>query len=189
MKIMIDAGHGYNTPGKQTVDGMKEYEFNRAVAIEMKKRLTSYEGVTILFSHSDEKDVPLNERTTKANQAKVDLFVSIHANAHGNGKEWTSAEGIETFIYTSRPKTALSLASKVQEALVHRTGRKNRGVKLAGFHVLKATKMTAILCECGFMTNKTEAKLLRTAVYQKTCAKAIVEGIELFYKLSKQTKE
>ena len=185
MRIMIDAGHGYSTPGKQTVDGMKEYEFNRAVAIEMKKIFTSYQGVTIYFSHSDEKDVPIIERTTMANQAKVDLFVSIHANAHGNGKGWTSAEGIETFVYISRPKTALGLASKVQAALIHRTGRKNRGVKSASFHVLKATKMTAILCECGFMTNKTEAKLLRTADYQKSCAKAIVEGIESYYKLSK----
>jgi N-acetylmuramoyl-L-alanine amidase len=184
MKIMIDAGHGYSTPGKQTVDGLKEYEFNRAVAIAMKKILTSYEGVTIYFSHSDEKDVSLLERTTMANKAKVDLFVSIHANAHGSGKEWTAAEGIETFVYTSQPKTALALASKVQSALIRHTGRKNRGVKTASFYVLKATKMTAILCECGFMTNKTEAKLLRTADYQTTCAKAIAEGIVSYYKIS-----
>lgn len=183
MNIMIDAGHGYNTPGKRTVDGMREYEFNSAVASEMKKLLSHYEDVTVYFSHSDERDVPLHERTTKANQLKVDLLVSIHANAHGNGKEWTSAEGIETYVYTSRPKAALALATLVQEKLVQQTGRKNRGVKTASFHVLKATHMTAILCECGFMTNKTEAQLLSTSRYQKTCAQAIVDGVVSYYKL------
>jgi N-acetylmuramoyl-L-alanine amidase len=186
MKVMIDAGHGYETDGKRTVDGMKEYEFNRAVAIETKKRLSEYEQVTVHFSHSDKIDVSLNERTRKANQANVDLFVSIHANAHGNGREWTSAEGIETYIHSSNPKTAYELAKIVQAHLVKRTSRKDRGVKTANFHVLKATKMTAILCECGFMTNKTEAKLLRTDNYRHACAEAIVHGIASYYKLKKK---
>jgi N-acetylmuramoyl-L-alanine amidase len=183
LKIMIDAGHGYETSGKRTVDGMKEYEFNRAVANEMKQLLANYEDVTILFSHSDKVDVPLSERTAKANQAKVDLFVSIHANAHGNGREWTSAEGIETFVYVSKPKGAFELAGIVQANLVRHTGRKDRGVKTANFYVLKETSMTAILCECGFMTNKNEANLLQTNAYRHACAEAIVKGIVSYYKL------
>src|SRR5688500_14775917 len=106
MKIMVDAGHGYETAGKRTVDGMKEYEFNRAVANEIKKLLDVYENVTVQFSHSDKEDVPLSERTAKANQSSIDLFLSIHANAHGNGREWTTAEGIETYVYLSKPKAA-----------------------------------------------------------------------------------
>jgi len=187
MKIVIDAGHGYGTPGKRTVDGMKEYEFNRAVANEMKKLLLQYEGVTVLFTHSDQRDVPLNERTVKANREKAALFISIHANAHGSGKEWTSAEGIETYVYTTKPHAAYQLAKTVQDELIQHTSRKNRGVKTANFHVLKATTMTAILCECGFMTNKAEAALLRASHYRLTCAKAIVNGIERYYKLTKTT--
>ncbi|MDQ0233486.1 N-acetylmuramoyl-L-alanine amidase [Metabacillus malikii] len=186
MKMMIDAGHGFETPGKRTVDGMREYEFNRAVANEMKRLLAGYENVTTMFSHSDQKDVPLLERTRKANQANVDVFISIHANAHGNGKEWTSAEGIETFVYESKPKEALGLAKAVQAELIKLTGRKDRGVKTASFHVLKATKMTAILCECGFMTNKFEASLLRTPGYRNLCALAIVNGLATYYKLKKK---
>ncbi|WP_368657917.1 N-acetylmuramoyl-L-alanine amidase [Metabacillus halosaccharovorans] len=185
MKIAIDAGHGYETPGKRTVDGMKEYEFNRAVAGEMKKLLEKYEGVTVLFTHSDQRDVPLNERTTKANKEKVDVFISIHANAHGNGNQWTSAEGIETYVYTTKPKTATRLAQMVQNELISSTKRKDRGVKTANFHVLKATSMTAILCECGFMTNKEEAVLLQTSSYRLTCAKAIVDAIVKYYQLTK----
>jgi N-acetylmuramoyl-L-alanine amidase len=183
---MIDAGHGYETVGKRTVDGMKEYEFNRTVANEMKKLLSDYEHVTVLFSHSDHSDVPLIARTTKANQAKVDLFVSIHANAHGNGSAWTSAAGIETFVYLTKPKKAYELAKIVQANLVARTLRIDRGVKLANLHVLKATNMTAILCECGFMTNKHEAHLLRMDEYRHTCAKAIVHGIATYYQLVKK---
>lgn len=183
MKIMIDAGHGYETPGKRTVDGMREYEFNRAVANEMKKLLHRYSGVTTLFSHSDKQDVPLYERTKKANQANVDLFVSIHANAHGNGKEWTSASGIETYVHSSKPKTAFALAKIVQAELIKETKRKDRGVKTASFHVLKETKMTAILCECGFMTNKVEAQLLKEQAYRHACATGIVNAIVTFYKL------
>lgn len=185
MKIAIDAGHGYETPGKRTVDGMKEYEFNRAVAGDMKKLLEKYEGVTVLFTHSDQRDVPLNERTTKANKEKVDVFISIHANAHGNGNQWTSAEGIETYVYTTKPKTATRLAQMVQNELISSTKRKDRGVKTANFHVLKATSMTAILCECGFMTNKEEAVLLQTSSYRLTCAKAIVDAIVKYYQLTK----
>ncbi|MCV9888117.1 N-acetylmuramoyl-L-alanine amidase [Metabacillus halosaccharovorans] len=188
MKIAIDAGHGYETPGKRSVDGLKEYEFNRAVAGEMKKLLEKYEGVTVLFTHSDQRDVPLNERTTKANKEKVDVFISIHANAHGNGNQWTSAEGIETYVYTTKPKTATRLAQMVQNELISSTKRKDRGVKTANFHVLKATSMTAILCECGFMTNKEEAALLQTSSYRLTCSKAIVDAIVKYYQLTKIKK-
>ncbi|KKI92829.1 cell wall hydrolase [Bacillus sp. SA1-12] len=187
MKMMIDAGHGYETPGKRSVDGMREYEFNRAVAEEMKDQLALYEGVSVLYSHSDRRDVPLSERTAKANREHVNLFVSIHANAHWNGREWTSAAGIETYVYLSKPRTAYQLAKNVQACLVKHTYRKDRGVKTANFHVLKETKMTAILVECGFMTNKTEASLLRSAAYRLTCARAIVTGIVTTYNLKKKT--
>ncbi|QGQ48062.1 N-acetylmuramoyl-L-alanine amidase [Metabacillus sediminilitoris] len=185
MKVMIDAGHGFDTAGKRTVDGMKEYEFNRAVANEMKKLLLGYEHVTVLFSHSDQRDVPLAERASKANNAKTDLFISIHANAHGNGKEWTSAEGIETYVYTSKPKTAYEAAKIVQAKLVASTSRVDRGVKTADFYLLKKTNMPAILCECGFMTHKVEAHLLRSLDYRQACAQAIVSGIAAYYKLKK----
>lgn len=184
MKILLDAGHGYNTPGKRSPDGMREYEFNRVVASYAKTFLEEYENVTVYFSHSDTKDVSLQERTDKANRLDVDCFVSIHANAYGSG--WNSARGIETFVYKTKPKESLQLAEKVQHNLVIATGLPNRGVKTANFHVLRTTSMPAILIECGFMTNKEEVKLLRSDVYRKTCAEAIAKGIGEHYKLKKK---
>lgn len=187
MKIMLDAGHGYNTPGKRSPDGMREYEFNRVVANYAKALLEDYEDVTVYFSHSDQKDVSLQERTTKANRLAVDCFISLHANAYGSG--WNDAHGVETYVYQTKPKEATLLAEKVQNNLVIATGLRNRGVKTANFHVLKATGMPAILIECGFMTNREELNLLRSDLYRKTCAEAIVKGIQEHYKLQPMGKK
>lgn len=181
MKIMLDAGHGYSTAGRRTPDGMREYEFNRAVANYAKELLNNYQNVTVYFAHSDERDVPLRERTDQANQLDVDCYVSIHANAYGTG--WNNVGGIETFVYLSKPQEAYALAQKIQRNLIISTGLQDRGVKTADFHVLRETKMTAILVECGFMTNKAEAALLKTDTYRKTSAEAIVKGIADQFKL------
>lgn len=176
MKIMLDAGHGYQTPGKRSPDGMREYEFNRAVAAEAQMLLQHYQNVHILFAHSDQQDVPLKTRTDLANRLKVDVYVSIHANAYGSGG-WTSPSGIETFIYPTKPALANELAQKIQHRLTTATGLRNRGVKTANFHVLRETKMDAVLIECGFMTNKDDQKLLRSEASRKNIASAIVLAI------------
>lgn len=181
MKIMLDAGHGYETAGKRSPDGMKEYEFNRAVADEVSKLLSKYENVTVFIAHSDESDVPLKERTDMANRLAVDCYVSIHANAYGTG--WNNVRGIETYIYVTKPKIAHELARKIHNSLIAATAMKDRGVKTASFHVLRETRMTAVLVECGFMTNKEDTTLLRSASYRRLCAEAIVKGLREQYKL------
>jgi len=183
MRIVIDAGHGPETPGKRTPDGsLREYQFNSAVAkYAADELLHGYESVEILFTHADDRDVPLRERTDRANRWGADLFVSIHANAAGEG--WSSAQGIETYVYDTRPPAAVALANAVQRQLIRATGRPDRGVKSANFHVLRETKMTAILVECGFMTNRTEAELLKSDEYRRKCAEAIVAGIVETYGL------
>lgn len=187
MKIKLCAGHGYNTPGKRVPDGsMREFEFNSAVANYAKSLLESYENVQVSFAHdpTGKTDVSLSSRVNEANKEKVDAYVSIHANAYGTG--FNSADGIETYVYTSKPKEALSLANKVQNELIKQTGRSNRGVKTANFYVLKNTHMTAILCECGFMTNKEEAGLLKSDSYRRKCAESIVKGLVDQYNLKKK---
>ena len=186
MKIIIDAGHGFTTPGKSSSDGMKEYEFNRSVAQYLKNLLSRFQ-VNTYFAHSDTHDVPLHERTKRANSLLADLYISIHANAAGNGG-WHEATGIETFIHQSKPKKALALATKIQKELSTATGLHNRGVKTADFHVLRETKMTAVLIECGFMTNKSDLKLLKSESYRKKCAQVIEEAITSHYHLKEKTQ-
>ncbi|WP_274362768.1 N-acetylmuramoyl-L-alanine amidase [Paenibacillus thermotolerans] len=185
MRIVIDAGHGPDTPGKRTPDGsLREYQFNSVTAAYVIEMLKQYEKVEILTTYDDYRDVPLKERTDSANAWKADLYVSIHANAAGSG--WNNAEGIETFVYTSRSPAAVALANAVQRQLIKLTGRQDRGVKSADFHVLRECKMTSILVECGFMTNRQEAELLKRDTYRQKCAMAVVTGIVETYGLKRK---
>jgi N-acetylmuramoyl-L-alanine amidase len=189
MKIVLDAGHGPNTLGKRTPDdSMREFHFNSDVADYIAAELRKYEGVEILFVHEKSIDVSLKDRTDKANEWKADLYLSIHANAFGVGG-WNNAQGVETFVYTTRPAAAVALANAVQRRLIKATGRPDRGVKSANFHVLRETNMTAILVECGFMTNMQEAELLKSDDYRRKCAAAIVAGLVETYGLKKMIEE
>ncbi|WP_157111227.1 N-acetylmuramoyl-L-alanine amidase [Sporosarcina ureae] len=173
--IILDAGHGPDTPGKRTPDGkLREYDFNAAVAVLVGEFLTK-EGITVKYTHATTRDVPLGERTASANRMRADAFVSIHANAFGNG--WNTAQGIETYIYPQASKSSAVLASAVQKALISACQRPDRGVKKSDFAVLRDTNMPAILVECGFMSNQTEATLLQSKTYQLQCARAIAFGV------------
>lgn len=188
VKIALDAGHGKNTSGKRSPDGkVREWYINEAVRKKVESKLKDYENVSILTvsDKSGNTDVSLSQRTRKANEWGADIYVSIHHNAFGSGG-WNSAEGVETFVYTSRPKESLRLAQYVQDELVKRTGLKNRGVKASNLHVVRETKMPAILVEGGFMTNKEEAALMQTDKYQDQMATAIVNGIDKFFNLKKK---
>ncbi|MFJ7935509.1 N-acetylmuramoyl-L-alanine amidase [Sporosarcina sp. NPDC096371] len=171
MKIIIDAGHGPETAGKRSPDGvLREFHFNSAVANLVKHYLIE-EGLSIFFAHDERKDVPLSERTAYANNLNADAFISIHANAHGS--DWNQANGIETYAYSAARQESLVLAALVQQSLITACKRADRGVKKADFAVLRDTRMAAVLIECGFMTNREEAALLRDKAYQQQCAKAI----------------
>ena len=176
-KIMIDAGHGPETPGKRSPDGkLREFHFNNSVADYVKDYLSS-EGISVTFSHNIRKDVSLNERTALANKMKVDAFVSIHANAYGT--DWNSANGIETYIYPNAMPESVTLASLVQSSLIMSCNRRDRGVKKANFAVLSETQMPAVLVECGFMTNKEEANLLMRHVSKTLCKSDCIRRIRL----------
>ena len=187
MKIVVNAGHGPDTPGKRSPDGsLREYQFNAPVARRIGALLLQYEGVEILHPFDDSRDVPLQERTDRANSWGANLYVSIHANAAGDGASWHSAEGIETFVHDSRPRAAEALAIAIQRKIIAATGRADRGVKSQNFHELRETKCTAVLVECGFMTHKQECELLKSDAYREKCAQAIASAIAETYGLRKR---
>jgi N-acetylmuramoyl-L-alanine amidase len=178
MKIMLDAGHGLQTPGKQAIDGTKEYVFNKMILADVIAQLNRYENVEIHTCHSDARDVPLLERTNLANRLNVDVYVSLHNNA---GQ--ASARGTETFVYTTNPPKSRALANRVQANIISLTGMKNRGVKTADFHVLRETNMDAILIEFAFMTNAEDLKLLHSVEFRQKCAIAVANALRDEYGL------
>lgn len=184
MKIAIDAGHGKNTPGKRTPDNsLHEWEFNSGVVTKLINKLNTCENVSILRTDdpTGKTDVSLKFRTDKANKWGADVFYSQHGNAAYSS--WNSANGLETFVYTSWPKDSLAFAKVVQEYVVKATGLRDRGVKAKDLHVLRETNMTAILQEGPFMSNKEEAELLKSEEFREKYAEAVFQAFVSHFKL------
>jgi N-acetylmuramoyl-L-alanine amidase len=86
----------------------------------------------------------LQDRSAAGNSRRGAIFVSVHYNYNRGG----SGAGAETYYHFS---SSYMLAAYIQAYLVQRTSMTNRGVKSAGFHVIRATsKNPAVLVECGF---------------------------------------
>jgi N-acetylmuramoyl-L-alanine amidase len=98
-RIVIDAGHGGHDTGTIGPTGLMEKDLCLDVALRLGKLLEQkLPGAEIIYTRSDDTFIPLEERTRIANDAKADLFVSIHANSspdHG-------ARGIETYYLNLR---------------------------------------------------------------------------------------
>ncbi len=93
-RIVIDPGHGGHDTGTIGPTGLMEKDLCLDVALRLGKIIEQrLPGVDVIYTRSDDSFIPLEERTNIANQAKADLFISIHANSsrdHG-------ARGIETY--------------------------------------------------------------------------------------------
>lgn len=184
-KISLSAGHGKDTPGKRTPDGMHEWEFNSGVVTKMVELLSHYQNTAVLRldDPTGKRDIPLEERANRSNGWGANYHLDVHANAFG--ADWNDAHGIETFSYKlSGP--SFEIAKKLQEALIKATGLTDRGVKNGDhLYMINTTKMPSSLVECGFMTNPKEAALLKTDAYRSIVANALVDTIVAYFHLEK----
>lgn len=189
----LDDGHGMETAGKRTPkfsDGtiMHENEFNDSVRRKLDTRFKK-QGFIVVEVAPGNTDIPLSTRTNTANKHYSDLcnkygkanvvavFISIHANAYKS--EWGNWGGIETFYYkngNTESSNGKKFASCVQKRLVQGTPLTDRGAKGENFHVLRETAMPSVLCECAFMDNLKEARLLQSDAYRVECADEIFLG-------------
>jgi len=92
-KIVIDPGHGGHDTGTIGPTGLEEKDLTLDVALRLGKLIEQKLGAQVVYTRTDDTFVPLEERTAIANQAKADLFISIHANS----SDEASTRGIETF--------------------------------------------------------------------------------------------
>ncbi|MFJ7935898.1 N-acetylmuramoyl-L-alanine amidase [Sporosarcina sp. NPDC096371] len=185
VKIVIDAGHGFNTPGKRSPDDEREWSFNNKVAQFAIAKLQLYEDVEILRVDDPigRTDVPLTTRTNLANEWKADVYASIHHNSL-NG-QWGKHSGLETYTMdnpTANPKS-VEIAGAIHPRVVMAMGISNRGMKRANFHVLRESAMPAFLTEGGFMDSTIDIVKLRDDSYLKAQGEAIAEGLAVYFKL------
>ena len=110
-RIVIDAGHGGHDTGTIGPTGLMEKDLCLDVALRLGKIIQQrLPGADVVYTRSDDTFVPLEERTNIANQAKADLFISIHANS----SEDHAARGIETY-YLNLKGSAEAMAVAARE--------------------------------------------------------------------------
>jgi N-acetylmuramoyl-L-alanine amidase len=93
-RVVIDPGHGGKDTGTVGPTGLREKDLVLNVALYLKELLETRLGIDVILTRSDDRFIPLEERTAIANQKGADLFVSIHANASRNRR----AAGVETYV-------------------------------------------------------------------------------------------
>jgi N-acetylmuramoyl-L-alanine amidase len=93
-RIVIDAGHGGHDTGTIGPTGLMEKDLCLDVTLRLGKIIQQrLPGADIVYTRSDDTFIPLEERTNIANQARADLFISIHANSSQDH----AARGVETY--------------------------------------------------------------------------------------------
>lgn len=193
MKVLIDAGHGIDTPGKRSPDGkFREYLWNRQVA-DLVLELLQDRGVDASLVVTETNDISLRTRAMRVNRvcdslgtANV-LLLSIHANAAGNGSEWMNARGWSCYTtrgVTDSDRLAECLYDSFERFFPDRRIRKDMSDGdrdwEADFYIIKKTKCPAVLLENFFYDNREECAWLLSDVSKQRIAFAIVMGVMIY---------
>ncbi|MFP7345557.1 cell wall-binding repeat-containing protein [Bacillus safensis] len=174
--IFIDAGHGAQDAGA-VGNGLLEKNINLGVALKLQSRLNQAGALTVMSRTSDTFD-SLQTRVSKGAQANADVFISIHANANDNSR----ANGTETYYDTTYAAAhSVKLAQQVQPRMVSALGTRDRGVKTAGFYVIKYSRMPSILLETGFVTSPIDASILKSTAAKDRLASEIATGVSNYF--------
>ncbi|MEW6583364.1 MAG: N-acetylmuramoyl-L-alanine amidase [Actinomycetota bacterium] len=200
--VAIDAGHGGRDTGAVGVlpDGtptgltprtdargrtlLYEKDVTLDVAFRLDQLLQARGYPTVMTRTTDNGggDVPyttakadLAARTRIANETGAQIFVSVHENSLNS-----RSTGTETYHFYYASPAARALAVLVHQEVVLRLGLHDRGVRQAGFYVLKHTVMPAILVEGAFLSNPEEALQLARPEVRQALAEGIGAGIQKF---------
>src|SRR5690625_3311146 len=182
-KIYIDAGHGGSDPGA-VANGLREKDLTLDIAKRIKKYLDdNYTGHTIRMSRTTDKTMSLKQRTDDANRWGADFFLSVHINAGGG-------TGFESFIHDSlrdRSNTA-KLRSTIHDAIMKELSVwRDRGKKKMNLHVLRESKMSAMLTENGFIDTSSDVDRLKSNTFLDKIAKGHAVGLAKAFKLKKKS--
>lgn len=192
--IAIDLGHGVNTypPSKGIRKGGKDYpehSFNANLGVALDKRLKALGFDTLMYQKPNATDVSLRKRTDYYNAKNVDLVYSLHANASGD-----SAVNGRCVFYWHTSKESKKLADIIV-AGIKKSGYSTHGNGLhasvpnnwANLHIVRETKMPAVLVENGFMTGDKDFDLVfgdKQAEYVEDMAKVHADSIAEYFGVS-----
>ncbi|MFP4498278.1 MAG: N-acetylmuramoyl-L-alanine amidase, partial [Vulcanimicrobiota bacterium] len=177
--ICIDPGHGGGDPGAcNSSMGLQEKKLTLDIALRLAKLLKKA-GWNVVMTRTTDRDVSfagssdareLGDRVKIANETRAHIFVSIHIDAN------TSSHVNGTTTYYCKADSG-ELARHIQENLVAANGLRNIGTRNNSFYVIRNTQMPAVLVECAFISNPSDASLLITPSFRQKCANGIFTGL------------
>lgn len=182
VKVFLDPGHGGTDDGAQA-NGLKEKNLTLAIAKRIEAILVNeIQNVTVRMSRSSDQTVSLKERTDHANRWGADYYLSIHINAGGG-------LGYEDYIYNKLANSSRTsiLRDSLHSEIIKLNGMNNRGKKKANFHVLRETKMSAMLTENGFIDNAKDAAKMKQNSWLDQVARGHVNGLVKAFDLKRKT--
>lgn len=173
-KVWIDAGHGGKDPGA-VGNGLNEKDIVLDVSLGIKKQLEAdYENVQVILSRSTDVFVELSERTNAANKAGADVLVSVHCNAGGG------SGGFETFRYTNALVASIAFQNVLHGEMMSALkpfGVIDRGRKSKNLHMVRDSKMPAVLTEIMFIDVPEDANRLKRPEVIEAAINGHVSGI------------
>lgn len=192
IKVLLDNGHGENTPGKRSpkrADGSQllEWQYAREIASEVYKRLIE-KGVDCMLLVKENVDVPLAERVRRANEEAAKhgksktILVSVHCNAAGNGSAWMAARGWSVYIdptaSTNSKRLATTFANVAESVgMKVRKETNDRNYWVSGLYICKHTTCPAVLTENLFMDNEDDCRFLLSSEGKAAIVKLHVDSI------------
>ena len=195
--IVVDAGHGGSDPGKVGINGALEKDINLSIALKLKDLLEQREISVVLTRDSDaglspadatnKKAADMQKRCQIIADANPAFTVSIHQNSYP--EEYV--HGAQVFYYNGS-SGGQKLAELLQKQLTKDLDPENhRQIKAnESYYLLKKTKGTIVIVECGFLSNAAEAEKLCTETYQDRVAWSIHKGIlQYIAQLENQNRE
>ena len=184
--IVIDAGHGGRDGGCVGVNGTIEKEINLEYALRLKEKLVDNGYRVVLTRKNDDglysplaknkKQSDMNARLQVIKQANPNLVISIHMNSFPSA----SAQGANTF-YREGDRASKDCADLIQKSISTYCNAKNIKSKEGDYFLLNCSYYTAVLIECGFISNETEEAMLNSAEYKTRFTDAVYNGILLYF--------
>lgn len=190
MKILIDNGHGLNTPGKRSPDGtLIEAIYARQIAQRIVADLQD-RGYDAELLVPETEDIPLNDRVNRVNaicraEGKENtILISIHVNAAGNGSKWLNATGWS--VYTCKGHTA---SDKLAECLCEVATKNFPGRRIRtdfsdgdsdweeNFYLLQKSLCVAVLTENFFQDCLSDVQFLQSRAGKQAVVDTHVEGL------------
>ena len=192
--ILLDGGHGKDTPGKCSPDkSLYEWKWVRELNDIIKPQLDAL-GFDCRILVPEENDVPLKTRVARANKIWADngknkkgkyvFLISVHINAAGNGK-WLPSNGWTVWVSNNAGADSKKLAQSLYAEADAMGLKGNRCVPKdkywsANFYILKNSNCPAVLTENMFQDNKEDVKFLLSKQGQDKCSLVHVSGIRKF---------